>query len=234
MSKYNSDFFSINQYMQRSKEDFVFFLSLFFRNFERDLLDPRLYYKRDGYFILVYTGTESNRLMHVKEIFRRLFYLYCTNVNVLLVVGKSPYLYTYFPFTPKKCHSSVPEFYLSFRDIQKNYDQFEVNKPVFPIKVRNMHGCKLVVVTWTYSPYIIVDTDPEDGKLIKLHGIEGLIISALSEMMNFKIEIKKPEPMDRGDVYPNGTATGATKMVSRLCNTNAKLQNYYFNTSDKA
>ena len=136
-------------------------------------------------------------------------------------------MYTYFPYAPKKCHSSLPEFYLSFRDIRENYAQFQVNKPLFPRKVKNMHGCKLAVSTWTYAPYIYVETDPEDGKFLKLHGIEGLIISTLAEMMNFKIEIKLPDPLDRGDVYPNGTATGAAKMVS--IGGNCKKENMFKN-----
>lgn len=190
----------------------VFFF--FYRNFENDLLDPNRHYHRNGFFILIYTGTERDRLTNIKEIFRRLFYLYVTNVNVLMIVGKMPYLYTYFPFAKNKCHSSLPEFFISFRGIDKNFDKFKVNKPLFPSKVKNMHGCELAVATWHYPPYIYIDYDPKTGEFKRLHGIEGMLISLLSELMNFKILIKEPVPRDRGDVYPNGTVTGAAKMVS--------------------
>lgn len=109
----------------------------------------------------------------------------------------------------------MPEFYISFRDIQKNFSRFEVKKPIFPSKVDNMFGCELAVVTWTYPPYIVVDKHPVSGELKRLHGIEGLMLSLLAELMNFKIRIKVPQPLDRGDIYPNGTATGATNMVGR-------------------
>lgn len=107
----------------------------------------------------------------------------------------------------------MPEFYISFRDIQKNFSAFEVNKPIFPSKVKNMHGCELTVITWQYPPYIYVDLDPTSQQLKRLHGIEGSLLSLLAQQMNFKIRLKTPQPPDRGDVYANGTATGATKMV---------------------
>ncbi|XP_065365315.1 uncharacterized protein LOC135958339 [Calliphora vicina] len=198
-----------------NREKSIWFLDSFtsYRNFEQDLLDPNSYYHRNGFFLFVYTGTEHERLNNIKEIFRRLFNVYCTNVNVMLMVGRSPYLYTYFPFAKNKCHSAMPEFYISFRDIQKNFSAFEVKKIIFPSKVDNMHGCELAVATWHYPPYIYVDKDPKSGEITRLHGIEGLLLSLLAEMMNFKIRIKAPQPLERGDVFPNGTATGATKMI---------------------
>ncbi|KAM7349336.1 uncharacterized protein ACRADG_008333 [Cochliomyia hominivorax] len=202
-----------SKYLDREKS--IWFLDSItsYRNFEHMLLNPKSQYHRNGYFLIIYTGSEQERLSNVKEIFRRLFILYCTNVGVLLVVGKAPYLYTYFPFAKNKCHSSMPEFYISFRDIQKNFSNFEVKKPIFPSKVANMHGCELAVATWSYPPYVYVETDPESGNLTRLHGIEGSLLTLLSQLMNFKIRLKVPKPLDRGDVYPNGTSTGATRMI---------------------
>ncbi|XP_065365313.1 uncharacterized protein LOC135958336 [Calliphora vicina] len=198
-----------------NRERSIWFLDSFtsYRNFEQDLLDPSGIYNRNGFFLFVYTGTEHERLNNIKEIFHRLFNVYCTNVNVILMDGITPYLYTYFPFAKNKCHSSMPEIYISFRDIQKNFSAFEVKKKIFPSKVNNMHGCELAVATWHYPPYIYVDKDPKSGEITRLHGIEGLLLNLLAEIMNFKIRIKAPQPLDRGDVYENGTATGAMKMI---------------------
>ncbi|KAI8124066.1 Ionotropic receptor 21a [Lucilia cuprina] len=212
-----NDYAFKNPYVKANvhREKSIWFLDSFtsYKNFERLLVDPMGEYHRNGFFLLIYTGTEHERLSHVKEIFRRLFNLYCTNVNVLMVVGKFPYLYTYFPFAKNKCHSSMPEFYISFRDIEKNFSGFQVKKNIFPSKVDNMFGCELSVATWQYPPYIYVDRDPISGKFLRLHGIEGSLLSLLGELMNFKIRLNVPDPPDRGDVFPNGTATGATKMI---------------------
>lgn len=190
-------------------------INCYFRKFERDLIDPKQHYHRSGYFVLVYTGLEADRLSNIKEMFRRLFNIYVTNVNVMLMVGKYPYLYTYFPFAPNKCHSSSPGYFASFKGIEKNAN-FTLGKNLFPTKVKNMHGCSLSVITWTYLPYIVVEQDEKTGELISLHGIEGSVISLLAERMNFTIKIKEPKAKDRGDIYPNGTATGATKMVRNI------------------
>ncbi|XP_073829015.1 uncharacterized protein [Musca autumnalis] len=197
-----------------NREKSIWFLDSLegYLKFERDLLDPKHHYHRSGYFVLVYTGKEADRLNNIKEMFRRLFSIYVTNVNVMLMVGKYPYLYTYFPFTPNKCHSSNPSYFASFKGIEKNAN-FTLGKSLFPTKVENMHGCTLTILTWTYLPYIVVERNEETGELISLHGIEGSVISVLAERMNFTIRVKEPNPKDRGDIYPNGTATGAAKMI---------------------
>lgn len=175
-------------------------------------MDTKHHYHRSGYFLIVYTGIEVERLANIKEIFRRLFGIYVTNIHVMIMVGKYPYLYTYFPFAPSKCHSSQPEYFDSFRGIEKD-SNFTLRKKLFPPKMSNMHRCQLTVITWTYLPYIIVERDEKTGALLSLRGIEGSLISLLAERMNFTIKIIEPASKDRGDISPNGTATGVAKMV---------------------
>lgn len=81
--------------------------------------------------------------------------------------------------------------------------------------MRNLHGCELAIVTWHAPPFIILDQDPDSGRIKSVEGIEGLLITILAQVMNFTIKIVDPQPRDRGAIYENGTLTGVTKMVSR-------------------
>lgn len=183
------------------------------RKFEENLLNPNRGYHRNGFFILIYTGFEPERLVTIRNIFRRLFFLYVVNVNVMMMVGKYAYVYTYYPFTARKCHSPQPELLLSFRGIESN-PNFVLKKGLFGSKVANMHGCPLSVISWDYPPFIFVKKDPKTGAFRTIHGIEGSVISLLSQQMNFSIYIKEPNPREAGEVFSNGTATGAARMVS--------------------
>ncbi|KAM7347468.1 uncharacterized protein ACRADG_007034, partial [Cochliomyia hominivorax] len=201
--------------LQLHLEDCIWFLDSLtsYKKFERLLMNPKGKFERNGYFLIIYTGKEHKLLNNAKKIFRKLFSLYCTNVNILLMMDNSPDLYTYFPFTKTKCHSSNPELYISFRNIENNFTNFKAGKKIFTSKLENMNGCELIVATWSYPPYIIIDKDPESGNLTRLHGIEGSLLTLMSKSMNFKMKFKIPQILDRGDVYPNGTATGLMGMI---------------------
>ncbi|XP_050328172.1 uncharacterized protein LOC126758141 [Bactrocera neohumeralis] len=178
-----------------------------------DLEDPKSTYKRSGLFVLVYTGNESERLTTVKRIFSRFFELFVININVFLLMDTTAFVYTYFPFTPNKCHSAKPELLFSFRNNQARFKP-KGHQKFFPPKVRNLHGCELAIVTWHDPPFIVLDQDPDSGHIKSVEGIEGLLITILAEAMNFTIRIVDPQPRDRGAIYENGTLTGVTKMIA--------------------
>nr|XP_036221380.1 uncharacterized protein LOC118681308 [Bactrocera oleae] len=178
-----------------------------------DLEDPKSTYKRSGFFVLVYTGTESERLTTVKRIFIRFFELFVTNINVFLLMDTTAFAYTYFPFTPSKCHSTKPDLLLSFRNNRAKFKP-KSHQRFFPYKMRNLHGCELAIVTWHAPPFIILDQDPDSGRIKSVEGIEGLLITILAQVMNFTIKIVDPQPRDRGAIYENGTLTGVTKMIA--------------------
>ncbi|XP_067636320.1 glutamate receptor ionotropic, delta-2 [Eurosta solidaginis] len=184
-----------------------------FQALSRDLDDSRSKYKRNGWFILIYTGTEKERLETVKRIFTRFFELYVININVFLLMDITPFAFTYFPFTRTKCHSAKPELLFSFHN---NRPKFKVGyNKFFPTKVNNFHGCELSVVTWHSPPFMIFDRDEESGAIKSLGGIEGMLIAIISELMNFSIRTVDPEMHERGDIYENGTLTGVTKMINQ-------------------
>ncbi|XP_075158056.1 glutamate [NMDA] receptor subunit 1-like [Haematobia irritans] len=180
-------------------------------NFEKNLLDDHRPYQRNGFFLLIYTGQHGDFMSISRNIFRRLFYLYVINVNILVMVGKNAYIYTYFPFRAEKCHSSEPELFMSFGGIENNRDFSEI-KTVFSDKIANMNACPMTILTWDYPPYVFVKRDLETRKL-SLGGVEGSLIQTMSDKMNFTIRIKKVPKYNVGEVYRNGTVTGAMGMI---------------------
>ncbi|XP_073832584.1 uncharacterized protein [Musca autumnalis] len=184
-----------------------------FMKLEKTLKNPLYRYQRNGLFILVYTGQESKRFFTIRNIFTHLYYLYITNVNVIMMVEEYAYIYTYYPFTPNRCHSPQPEYVMSYEDIESNENVTLPQGGLFPNKVTHMHGCPVSVITWTNKPYTYVKRNPKTGAFIALSGIEGSIITLLARHMNFTIVIKQPERKDAGEIFPNGTATGATRMI---------------------
>ncbi|XP_073832588.1 uncharacterized protein [Musca autumnalis] len=181
--------------------------------FEEVLLSKTSRYHRHALYLFIYTGDQPERMDILKDIFSRLFNLYVTNVNVLLLFGgKYAQLYTYFPFSKYACNSPRPRFYISFKDIVSN-PNFTISHELFPEKVSNMYKCPLTVATWTYAPYVYVKKDPDTGELLSIFGIEGTVIDLLSKKMNFTIRIKEPQPRVAGEIFPNGTATGASRMI---------------------
>uniref|UniRef100_A0A1I8PUX0 Putative ionotropic receptor ligand binding domain-containing protein n=1 Tax=Stomoxys calcitrans TaxID=35570 RepID=A0A1I8PUX0_STOCA len=234
--EFSEEFMSSEELVQRffkyyaNRETCVWFLDSLesYNKLEEGLLDESRHYQRHGYFLLVYTGLQVERMNHVREIFHRLFYIYVINVNILMMIGKHAYLYTYFPFSPNQCHASQPELYVSFSDIEG--ENFTINKTLYPNKVRNMHRCPLTIVTWNLPPFIFVEKDKETGDLISLFGIEGSMITLLAELMNFTIKVVEPKPRERGNIYPNGTSTGATRMILEA-EANITLYSYIYNSA---
>ncbi|KAH8235583.1 hypothetical protein KR032_003323 [Drosophila birchii] len=169
-------------------------------------------YKRTGNFLLVYTGTEAQPMESIKIMFRRLLNMYVLNVSVFLQRNGSVHVYTYYPYGPHRCQSSLPVFYTAFQELKPGV--FGLTKPLFPSKLGNMHGCQLVAATFEHRPYVILEDDVgQKGGGRILHGIEGRIVKTLAERMNFSIKLVEPKDKDRGQIRPDGNYTGILKMI---------------------
>ncbi|XP_064539700.1 uncharacterized protein Ir7c [Drosophila montana] len=184
---------------------------------ERHLLQPGSFFKRNGFYCIVYTGRETGRLRTIGEIFKRLLAIYVINVNVLLVGRQTGTVrvYNYYPYRPHRCQSSEPVHYATFQGglgappiiHVENSDQF------FDAKVHDMHGCQLVTATFESRPFVMINDDSSQPDDQRIYGIEGMIYRLLAERMNFGIKIVKEPNSDRGELLPNGTITGAMKMI---------------------
>lgn len=84
---------------------------------ERRLVQLDGAFKRNGFYCIVYTGQEQDRLETIRLIFRRLFAIYVINVNVFLEDHQTGqvHVYNYYPYRSKLCQSSLPVHYATFQ-----------------------------------------------------------------------------------------------------------------------
>ncbi|XP_062139833.1 uncharacterized protein LOC133848340 [Drosophila sulfurigaster albostrigata] len=187
---------------------------------ERRLLQTDGAFKRNGYYCIVYTGEEEERLDTIRMIFKRLFAIYVINVNVFIMDRSTAsttaqvHVYNYYPYRELRCQSSLPIHYASFMGGLGVPPRFLLpNRTLFfDDKLDNMHGCPLRIVTFQHRPFVIIEPPAADGQR-QLLGIEGELIALLAERMNFAIELLEQPAKDRGSVYPNGSVSGAMGMI---------------------
>lgn len=143
------------------------------------------------------------------------------NVNIITKALEHPSIsivYSYHPYLPNSC--GRPK--LIIHNKYKNGAFLQQSKGVFSPKLSNLHECPLKVATFNISRFLkVVPTDDSFDESIggqagyKLVGFEGKLINILAEILNFTIDIVIPEEK-WGEIYPNGTYTGASKLVSDL------------------
>lgn len=138
------------------------------------------------------------------------------NVNIITTSRTDPKkstVYTYYPYFPYSC--GQPK--LVVHNVFKNGCFLDKQKP-FPEKLRNFHRCPLTVATFNISKFVrIIPTsllfNETGGRLgWELIGFEGTLLNLMSKLLNFTIELEIPEEK-WGEIYPNGTFTGASKLV---------------------
>ncbi|XP_023291352.2 uncharacterized protein LOC111674905 [Lucilia cuprina] len=135
------------------------------------------------YFIFLQTHDEL--AVHEMElIFRYCFNNYWLHCNVMVQTEKGEILvYTYFPFKENNCFQTQPEMINQFQG-----DHF-VSEEIFPDKLINLQGCPMKVTTWNTPPFVVNRTNKRYPKL-KVTGVEVLIVAAISETMNFTLDIE--------------------------------------------
>ncbi|EDV99941.1 uncharacterized protein LOC6565228 [Drosophila grimshawi] len=185
---------------------------------EQRILQPNSFFKRNGYYCIVYTGQETHRLTTIARIFRRLLAIYVINVNVLLGGRETGivHVYTYYPYqSDGQCQSSKPVHYATFRGGLGAQPQIHVDNSVdyFDEKVYNMYSCELVTATFEHLPFVIIERDHSLADGERIHGIEGMIYRLLAERMNFTIKLIEEPNQNRGFSLPNGTLTGTMQLI---------------------
>lgn len=132
-------------------------------------------------------------------------------VDALIVFPESDFVisvYTYFPFTPHRCYETYPVSILRYIDgVPDREVKFDL---LFPKKVKNMNRCEITVALFNSTPYLTVD----HGTMV-LSDFEGVLLHEISKYMNFSIRInfQKEGEDSRGNVFGNGSASGAIKKV---------------------
>ncbi|XP_011193650.1 uncharacterized protein LOC105219304 [Zeugodacus cucurbitae] len=177
-------------------------------------MDPGFHAQQNDFseFYLIAMPPVTNHLLlmsELKAIFDYCWRHYILNVDVLVEVnGTGVELYTYFPFSPQRCKSTVP--------IQLNRGKSITElsaTALFPDKVRNFHGCTITAVLWDVPPYISLPKR-EQGEL-QFGGLEGELLNLLIAELNIDLNYTTPPRNEkRGLILPNGKLTGAIKMLA--------------------
>lgn len=181
---------------------------------------PLITPKRFRYFayylvIVTHDGSTQADFLEILNLFYEKLIL---NVNIISRAMEHPntsIVFTYHPYLPGSCGRPRLIIHNKFKDgaflAQGN--------GLFSPRVRNLYACPLKVATFNISRFvkIIPADDSSDRQFggrqgIKLIGFEGRLIRILAEVLNFTIDVAIPEEK-WGEIYPNGTYTGASKMV---------------------
>ncbi|XP_055910409.1 uncharacterized protein LOC129944770 [Eupeodes corollae] len=134
-------------------------------------------------------------------------------INVIVIVEQSSEVlnfYTYFPFSKLKCRNTEPVLINQFKNgVPTNV--YGTNH-IFPNKLENLQGCLLIAALWNVPPYLRIV--PNRTGLDQFVGIEGNMLKAIAKTLNFSLGyITPPNDEERGIIFPNGTTSGATKLI---------------------
>lgn len=134
-------------------------------------------------------------------------------VNVLIKSENSSVwtLYFYKPFT-RNCNSFDIIEIGSFSPANYSKDLDVPLKNIFPPKLFKFHNCPLFISSFPFEPFIIIEN--ELNGTITHDGIDVIIVNEISKTLNLvPIYVQPTDGENRGSIYPNGTTTGAIKMV---------------------
>ncbi|KAM7348209.1 uncharacterized protein ACRADG_007625 [Cochliomyia hominivorax] len=135
------------------------------------------------YFIFLHAPDEIAH-KDMELIFRYCFNNYWLHCNVMMLRTNGEILvYTYFPFKENHCFQTQPEIINEYKN-----NRF-VNEEIFPDKLSNLHGCPMKVTTWNSPPFVMNRPNKRYPNL-KVTGFEMIIVNALSQTMNFTIDIE--------------------------------------------
>ncbi|XP_070500698.1 ionotropic receptor 21a-like [Chironomus tepperi] len=178
-----------------------------FLNFFEDLSTNIFEYQ--GFYLIVLTTYTYEQYSIMTNIFKFLWTEYIVDVNIIWNTAQNnneAFMYTYFPFTNFYCGKSYP--------VQLNQYSFgrwlNNQSTKFPNKMSNLHTCPLTAAVIQTGPFMRV-INKTDGT-IQLDGIEGTVLSVVSELMNFTLKVITTS--EQGGFFKNGTATGAGKLIT--------------------
>lgn len=115
-------------------------------------------------------------------------------------------IYTFFPFTNGHCEEPLPTLLTILEPGERISDK---SVDLYPLKLNNMHSCPLTVTTFQNEPYVLIDHSQVG--VFQLQGIDGLLMTALSQRMRFSVVVV--EDKIRGIVFANRSGTGALGKV---------------------
>ena len=158
-------------------------------------------------FYLIYL--HHPKATDILEIFNYFWNYYIFKVNIVVRDQDDYEMITFFPFNYNACRVVQPSVigrYFNGKWI------LDVPK-MFPDKTRDFNKCTVKFALFHVPPYVYL---PDKYDPTTLNGIDGIIATELSKSFNMTLEYIVAHDR-RGDIFKNGTATGALGMVtSRL------------------
>ncbi|XP_055839371.1 uncharacterized protein LOC129907280 [Episyrphus balteatus] len=151
-----------------------------------------------AYYLIIFPKTLQSSTVFLKQIFD--FCLKQSILNILLLqeneAGKI-FLYTYYPFTENNCGNTLPEVQNIFSN-----GVFQLDKPLFEQKTKNLQSCPVKVIIIKHSEFI----NPMRPAIF-----DDILLKILAKNMNFSIQYKMSK--GRGAVYSKDNMTNELKML---------------------
>lgn len=166
-----------------------------------------------GLYLIIIVNSYENLLLDTTKIFEDMWERFIVNVNILVQCKdyNGAHLYTYFPYTQSSCAKANPVLWNTFEN-----GNFKSKRTVFPSKLQNFFRCPLKVVTFN-SPPLMEIRKKSNGKY-HFGGVEGKLLNIIADRMNFDINLTlmAKDSLRWGNLFANGTSTGALKMVNYM------------------
>lgn len=142
----------------------------------------------DGFYLMIFVNRIGDKL---SEITKLLWSIFVFNINFLLVDDDEEInLWTFLPFTScesdtchKQCGDTSPVLINKF--INRSFS----SDTLYPEKISNLHRCPVKIVTFNAPPMMMIQYLSHDKKHFKLNGVDGEMMTLLSETLNFTIDL---------------------------------------------
>lgn len=163
-------------------------------------------------FLIVMTKSVQNDVSNsLNELFGIVLNFGLLSVNILIKDEHSMTwsLYFYKPYI-RNCRSFDILRINSFSSQNYTNEMKSFSTDLYAPKYFTFPNCPLLISTFPFEPYVIIQN--ASNEQIKYDGIDIIIVNKISKILNLTPEyVKAP---DRGEIFENGTTTGAIKMVN--------------------
>lgn len=157
-------------------------------------------------FLVIITGTVTNTKA-IDDVFQILWKNGLINSNIL--ISNRPDFWTIYTFMPYRIDCSTLSYEKLVSLTPSNFTEMTLTmRELYPEKLINFNKCPLNVAIATLNPLVYRSNSSESGYT----GIDINIIQQISELLNFSI-VFKPSVEEHGNLYPNGSLTGAMGLV---------------------
>lgn len=165
-----------------------------------------------SFFIVVTQGARNGSEV-LDEMFEIQMQLGLVDVNILIKDEATSVwaLYYYKPYAVN-CHS-FEKFQIDTFTTHNYTKYLNVSfSGLYPERNMKFHNCAMYVASFSFEPYVIIRNSTNGTTTFS--GVDVEIVNEISKALNLiPIYMQTPDRKRHGQVYPNGTADGAVKMI---------------------